>query len=390
MNQGLDRGLTPLDDARASPLLAPAGNYALADQISMVERSHQRSAGFGLQVGQKPDLESLARTDLAILLAQNQTLHNFAVPVMETMFRHIRHTHSMVILTDAHGTIMHALGEDDFLYKAEKLAIRPGVTWSEQSKGTNAIGTAIAEKCATRIHAKEHFLSVNRTLTCSATPIFDHHANVVGVLDITGDYRSVDKHTMALVKMSAQIIENQLFTASFNNAITLHFHRRAELIGTPLEAIASFTPGGRFLSANREAIAQLGLSSAALQAHTFSSLFDLPLSGLLDHHRSASPTFLHLFQHNGQEIFARIELRLERGMFQLMNPNYNHSMDGIDRKLTDVVAPPASSNMTSVAIDVPTKSMLAAHSKSHLHILNTGDEKMAQAIDKVSKVLGHA
>ncbi len=386
MNRGLHRGLKPLDDA----LPAPAGSYALTDQISMVKRSHQRSAEFGLQANQKPDLGPLARTDLAILLAQNQTLQSFAVPVMETMFQHIRHTHSMVILTDANGTIMHALGEDDFLYKAEKLAIHPGVTWSEQSKGTNAIGTAIAEKCATRIHAKEHFLAVNRTLTCSAAPIFDHHDNVVGVLDITGDYRSVDKHTMALVKMSAQIIENQLFTASFNNAITLHFHRRAELIGTPLEAIASFTPGGRFLSANREAIALLGLSSTALQAHTFSSLFDLPLSGLLDHHRSASPTFLHLFQHSGQEIFSRIELRLERGMFQLTNPSYDHSFDSIGRKVTDIVATSASSNAASLTGNAPAMSISAARRESHLRMLNTGDEKMAQAIDKVSKVLGHA
>ncbi|WP_460997053.1 hypothetical protein, partial [Staphylococcus aureus] len=87
-------------------------------------------------------------------------------------------------------------------------------------------------------------------------------------------------HTMALVRMSALMIENQLFSATFEDAITVHFHARPEFIGTLMEGIASFTPGGRFLSANKNGLFQLGLSFAALQSHTFSSLFGLPMSAL--------------------------------------------------------------------------------------------------------------
>jgi len=340
---------------------------ALFDHTELVARSRSRSAAFGLQVDEKPDLSPLARTDLALVLQQNRSLHRFAVPVMETMFDHLRHTHSMVVLTDADGTIMHALGEDDFLYKAEKLAIRPGVVWSERGKGTNAIGTAIAERCATRIHAQEHYLSANRTLTCSAAPIFDHQDNIIGVLDITGDYRNVDPHTLALVKMSAQMIENQLFGAAFNNAVTLHFHRRAETIGTTMEGIASFTPGGRFLAANRVALKLLEMSAESLQNHTFTSLFDLPLAELIDHHRRASPGYLQLFLLGALEMYARIELRLEPGLIQ--------------------------SASLLQTIDVPSRAASQAASQAttrHLQSLNTGDEKMAQAIAKVSKVLAHA
>ncbi|HEY8026751.1 MAG TPA: sigma-54-dependent Fis family transcriptional regulator [Burkholderiaceae bacterium] len=340
---------------------------ALFDQTTLVERSHLRSAAFGLQINQKPDLSPLACNDLAIVLQQNRTLHNFAVPVMETMFDHLRHTHSMVVLTDADGTIMHALGEDDFLYKAEKLAIRPGVEWSERGKGTNAIGTAIAERRATRIHAREHYLAANRTLTCSAAPIFDHRENVIGVLDITGDYRNVDPHTLALVKMSAQMIENQLFGAAFNNAVTLHFHRRAEAVGTTMEGIASFTPGGRFLAANRTALKLFDMPAEALQNHTFSSLFELPLSDLIDHHRRAAPGYLQLFLLGAQEMYARIELRLEPGLVP--------SAD-LPRRIDLVSHTPV---RTASASNTP-----------HLQSLATGDEKMAQAIAKVSKVLAHA
>ena len=346
------------------------GRFISTEHATLVERSHQRSAAFGLDITQLPELARIMDADLALVLQKNRSLHSFAVPVMETMFDHIRHTHSMVVLTDADGTIMHAMGEDDFLYKAEKLAIRPGVEWSERGKGTNAIGTVIAERRAMRIHAEEHYLNANQTLTCSAAPIFDHNDQVIGVLDVTGDYRNVDKHTLALVRMSAQIIENQLFGAAFHNAITLHFHRRVESIGTPAEGIASFTPGGRFLAANRTALALLDNSAAALQSHTFSSLFDLPLSELIEHHHRATPGFLQLFLHGGQEMYARIELRIERSLFQLAIP---------DEVKTGL--PGTAHHAQSTETHRPHK---------HLQRLNTGDEKMAQAIAKVSKVLAHA
>ena len=334
---------------------AQLADHRLADQLAMVERSHQRSAGFGLDISERPDFASLARADLALTLQKNRALHSFAVPVMETMFDHLRHTHSMVVLTDADGTIMHTLGEDDFLRKAEKVALCPGVEWSERGKGTNAIGTAIAERAATRIHADEHYLSVNHALTCSAAPIFDHRDNVVGVLDVTGDHRNVDQHTLALVKMTAQIIENQLFGLAFVDTVTLHFHPRAEAIGTPSEGIASFSHDGTFVAANRHARALLG-TSAALQGSSFQALFDVPLSHLIDHQRRGLPGYLQLFLEGRQEFYARIELRAASSQF---------AVGGIAQ--------------TAPAVR-----------HRHLQALDTGDEKMAQAIAKVGKVLEHA
>ena len=283
---------------------------------AMIEQSHQRSAAYGLSEHTKPDFSSIGRADLSVLIEQNRALHTHAIPVMETLYEQIINTHNMLILTDANGLIMHSLGDDDFLEKAERVALKPGVAWSEESKGTNAIGTSIAELTPALVHANEHFLTANSFLTCSAAPIFDYQGNVIGVLDVTGDQRSFHKHTMALVRMSAQMIENQLFSAAFENAITLHFHSRPEFIGTLVEGIASFTPGGRFLSANRSGLFQLGLPLSALHSHTFSSLFGLPVSALFDHYRTAAPSLLNLCLHSGVRVYGRAELRLTNNIFQ--------------------------------------------------------------------------
>ncbi|HWW05365.1 sigma-54-dependent Fis family transcriptional regulator [Collimonas sp.] len=342
---------------------------------AVIEKSHQRSTAFGLGKNDKPDILPLDRSSLSMLLEQNRTLHLHALPVMETLYEQIVNTHNMVILTDAHGVIVHALGDDDFLIKANRVALNPGVTWSEQSKGTNAIGTAIAERAPTTVHADAHYLSANHFLTCSAAPIFDYQGNILGVLDVSGDRGSYHKHTMALVRMSAQMIENQLFTAAFENAVTLHFHSRPEFIGTLVEGIACFTPGGRFLSANRSALFQLGLPQTALQSHTFSSLFGLPLSTLFDHYRAAAPGLLNLCLHSGVKVYARAELRLSNSVFQ----HYS--------ELPAMAETVATATATAATI-ATTRPKTAPRRLSSLRYLNTGDPHMAALIGKLDKVIG--
>jgi transcriptional regulator of acetoin/glycerol metabolism len=339
------------------------GNWN-ADMATMIATSHQRSEGYGLCPGARPDFTPMSRGDLAALVERNHMLHTHAVPAMETLYQQIVNTHNMVVLTDAHGVIVHSLGDADFLEKANRVALTPGIAWSEESKGTNAIGTAIAERAPSTVHADQHFLAANHFLTCSAAPITDHRGNVVGVLDVSGDQRSFHRHTMALVRMSALMIENQMFAATFEHAITLHFHARPEFIGTLMEGIASFTPGGRFLAANRNGLFQLGLSFPALQTHTFSSLFGFPLSALFDHYRTAAPGLLDLCMHNGVRVRGRAELRLPTGVHALTTPGE---------------PPPAP------ATPSPART---PRQLSGLRYLNTGDPQLEQVILKVNKVLG--
>jgi len=324
-----------------------------------IASSHRRSQNFGLRANLRPDFDPLCTSALSALVEQNRMLYSHAVPAMETLYQQIANTHNSVLLTDARGVILHSLGDADFLEKANRVALRPGVDWSEESKGTNAIGTALAEQAPTTVHADQHYLTANHFLTCSAAPIADHHGAVIGVLDVSGDRRSFHKHTMALVRMSALMIENHLFAATFENAITLHFHTRPEFIGTLMEGIASFTPDGRFLAANRNGLFQLGLSTPALQAHSFSSLFGVPVSRLYDHYRSASPGLLDLCMHNGVRVCVRAELRLKHG---------RHLLDE---------APVLPGPTTPVQPE-----------RANLQALNTGDARLAQAIAKVDKVLG--
>ncbi|MDF1485276.1 sigma-54-dependent Fis family transcriptional regulator [Ramlibacter sp. H39-3-26] len=334
----------------------------------MIRLAHARSAAFGLRASESADLHPVQAGVFSEVLERNRTLCTHALPVMETLYGQIMGTQSMVLLTDAAGTILHALGDDDFLPRADRVALRPGVGWSEQSKGTNAIGTALACGAPLQVHAGQHYLRANHFLTCSCAPILDPQGRIIGALDVSGDHRSQSKHTVALVRMSVQMVENHLLGKLFEGAVRLRFHARAEFLGTLMEGMAAFTPDGRFLSANRSGQFQLGMGLPALQAHTFSSLFGLDMGALLAHCRQAAVGALVLQLPGGVKVVAQAEFRPRAGMALPLAEPMGTPMDVPAAR--PAVAPPRPAGL------------------SGLRYLQTGDAQLAQALDRVAKVLG--
>ncbi|PQA83704.1 sigma-54-dependent Fis family transcriptional regulator [Limnohabitans sp. TS-CS-82] len=288
---------------------AQGATYNSPEHEAIIASSRERSRAYGLDNVDAPDFSGTSRTNLTALLEENHFLFQHAAPVMETLYEQIVNTQSMVLLTTRSGTILHSLGDTDFLEKAAQVALAPGVDWSEKSKGTNAIGTALSEGQALVVHGNQHFLHFNHFLTCSCTPILDPHGDVIGALDVTGDYRSYHQHTMALTRMSAQMIENHMFADVFPTEVRIHFHARPEFIGTIVEGIAVFTTDGRFLSANRSAQFQFGMSINALRAHTFSSLFGTGISQFFDKARSANGQSFNLCLHDGVSVCCKSDLK---------------------------------------------------------------------------------
>jgi len=350
-----------------------AGPESMPPAAQLIQRAHERSAAFGLQRHEAVDLEPVRADALAWTVARNEALCAHALPVMETLSAQIAGTQSMVLLTDAQGVILHALGDDEFLGRASRVALRPGATWAESSKGTNAIGTALAVGEALQVNGSEHFLKANDFLTCSCAPILDPHGQVIGALDVSGDHRSRSPHTMALVRMSAKMVENRLFSKVYEDAVRLRFHARPEFLGTLVEGLAAFTAEGRFLAANRSGQFQLGLSSSGLQAHTFPSLFGMPMSTLLAHARQGSQQLLTLRLPGGVTVHAEVEHRARSGP--------------VLAALSEQT-PPCTADDDRAQQPTPRQQAPSAPGLSSLRYLNTGDAHLAQVIERVTRMLG--
>jgi sigma-54 dependent transcriptional regulator, acetoin dehydrogenase operon transcriptional activator AcoR len=365
----LDLGGTSYGPLNSPPLNSP-------EHETLIVTSRERSQAFGLREIDVPDFSSLAVDLLHATLEENRFLYQHAAPVMDTLYHQIANTQSMVLLTARCGTVLHSLGDADFLEKASQVALRPGVNWSERSKGTNAIGTALAEERPVVVHGSQHYLQANQFLTCSCTPIFDPFGKVIGALDVTGDHRSYHQHTMALARMSAQMIENHMFSDVFPVDVIVRFHSRAEFLGTLVEGIAVFTPDGRFLAANRSAQFQFGLSANALGAHTFYSLFGIAISQLHDRIRLAvgGPTSLCL--HNGVSVCCLSAFQIRR------------SFGGVPFNETEAIQTPAALQ-PEVKQQPVGNAPARKESLSSLRYLDTGDRQISAVIQKLNMIRGH-
>lgn len=297
---------------RAHDLMRQSGQAPRGLVPAVIESSWRRCLEGGLGLEGKPLFDPVRRDTLDVMRQRNIALINHALPIMETLYEQIANTQSMVVLSDASGYILHSLGDDDFLARAQRVALSPGVEWSEGTRGTNAIGTALAEKTPVVVHGAQHYLPSNHFLTCSAAPLQDPHGEIIGVLDVTGDHRSFSPHTLALANMSAKMIENHLFCHAFSNAFLVRLHARPEFLGTLCEGLAAFGEDGRLLSANQSGCFQFGLSGPALREQPFASLFGISLDEALDLAGRAAPSPCPLLLHNGIRVFVRIESRARK------------------------------------------------------------------------------
>ncbi|GGP27502.1 sigma-54-dependent Fis family transcriptional regulator [Silvimonas amylolytica] len=333
--------------ASPSPAAGDSLAYALPLDIATLQSAHARSRGFGLSENARPDYALLTPNALAQEVDRHRLFYQHALPLVETLYQQIANTHSMIVLTDASGLVLHSLGDDDFLAKAEKVALQPGAVWTEQNQGTNAIGTALAELRPATVHGDQHFLKANQFLTCASVPILDPQGGLSGVIDVTGDCRGYHRHTMSLVRMSAQTLENQLLRDAFTDVLYLGFHGRREFVGTLMEGIAVFSLDGRLLAMNASARFQLGLDDE-VAAQQFDRLFDPGLEQVLARCHAAGEGWMPLCLHNGVLVQARAQLRM--------------------RALPSVGRP--------------------APRLSRLGYLNTGDAQLARVLERVGKVLG--
>ncbi len=352
-----------------SPRPIAAGLNLPHQHVETIDQSHQRCVALGVSRIERPDLSSLGRPDLAIVRERNARLHDNAAPVMALLHDQIVDSDSMVVLTDATGTILHSVGDDDFLGRASKVALAPGVNWSESTKGTNAIGTALIEEVPTLVHADEHYLHANHFLTCSAAPILDPRGNILGVLDVSGDHRGYHQHTMALVKMSARMIENRWLTDDYRNAMRLHFHSRMEYIGTLMEGILAINAEGKIVGANRGALEQLRMSGAGLRMHTLTSLFGTTVGALVDRFRSPLATPMPAHTSGGQpfHILARFNWPVWTSLAEAVTG-----------------AAPAPS---PAAAPLRTDTTASSSSNSSLADLRTGDPQVDTVVEKIRRVL---
>ena len=248
---------------------------------AIIQASWSRCRAFGLNHQSVPAFDQLPAEGIAQLLESQhslvQTTHQEVLPYYENI---LSNSNCLIMLADNQGQVLTSWGTQRFIEPKLAHGFSAGASWRERCTGTNAIGTALACEQAVHIEHDEHFLKANRFMTGSAAPIFDAERKVIAVLDVSSDSYLPPSHTLGMVKMMSQTVENRLILNLFRGEhFQLTFNTGLNNLDSQWAGLLIFDESGQVLSANRRADNLLGLS---LSRVSIESLFKVSLLELLN------------------------------------------------------------------------------------------------------------
>ncbi|PWB22296.1 sigma-54-dependent Fis family transcriptional regulator [Pseudomonas moraviensis] len=248
---------------------------------AIVQTSWQRCRAFGLDHQSTPAFDQLPAAGIARLLDSHhslvQTTHQEVLPYYENI---LSNSNCLIMLADNQGQVLTSWGTQRFIEPTLARGFQAGASWMERSSGTNAIGTALACEQAVHIEHDEHFLKANRFMTGSAAPIFDAERKVIAVLDVSSDSYLPPSHTLGMVKMMSQTVENRLILNLFHGQhFQLTFNTGLNNLDSQWAGLLIFDESGQVLSANRRADNLLGVRLSRVSVE---SLFKVSLLELIN------------------------------------------------------------------------------------------------------------
>ncbi|WP_172152284.1 sigma-54-dependent Fis family transcriptional regulator [Pseudomonas tumuqii] len=248
---------------------------------TIIQDSWSRCRDFGLTHQSTPIFTQPSPGEVSALLeSQHALVHTTHKEVLPYYGNILANSNCLIMLADKQGQVLQSWGDQRFIEPSRAPGFVAGASWLERYTGTNAIGTALS--CAQPVHIQhdEHFLKANRFMTGSASPIFDEQRQMIAVLDVSSDSYLPPSHTLGMVKMMSQSVENRLILNLFQQRyFQLSFNTSLDNLDSPWAGLLIFDDQGQVVSANRRADSLLGVGLARVNIE---SLFDAPLQHLLN------------------------------------------------------------------------------------------------------------
>lgn len=188
------------------------GNLTTYAPRSMILESWQRCSSLHVNPARRCAPLAVAReTQLDLLRHDNELLIRAARPVIERLKDFLADSGYVVVLSDAKGRLLDVVGDSAIRRRLAHIDFVPGGHWSEAAAGTNAIGTALADGHVVQLMSAEHYCDGWQDLTCTAAPIRHPLTNeIIGVLDVTGDYHLIRPFLTNSLATAALEIQQQM------------------------------------------------------------------------------------------------------------------------------------------------------------------------------------
>ena len=276
----------------------------ISSEENAIQNSWNRCRDVGLSPSGKPVDAVTSDIDLSIIQEKNQRIRQFVLPELQLLYNQIAGTNFMVAYADTSGIVLDAFLDEEFKRSDAGKAVIPGSIWTEDNRGTNALGLALHSGKPQIVAGKDHFFRKLGNLSCFAAPIYGQNDEILGVIDATSDAASRQEHTLALVKLASKNVENRLFTEQFSDSLILVFHARHEYLSTTSAALLAVDEHGFIDGANINAKIMLNGLNLYNKQH-FGDIFSVPFSAVIN--RLNSDQIIRIQDAMGSEVFMSMK-----------------------------------------------------------------------------------
>lgn len=175
-----------------------------------------------LDSGKQRAPERLTAQELKVAQERLGLLIHTSESSLDQLYMAVGDVGCSVVLADRNGVAVSRRGapQDDKTFN--KWGLWTGAIWSEESEGTNGVGTCIIEERPLTIHKEQHFHTKNTGLSCTAAPIFDHKGDLMAVIDVSSCRADLTAGFSRLISVAvvdtARRIETDHFREQFTGA----------------------------------------------------------------------------------------------------------------------------------------------------------------------------
>jgi transcriptional regulator of acetoin/glycerol metabolism len=252
------------------------GKFAYGAMPAPIADSWRRCVRLGLDPSSKPEEAVVSHTDLNQRRDKLGLVMQLARPELELLSAQIAGPNFLLAFADSDGVILDRIVDEEFRNSNCGRSIIPGSIWSEAIRGTNALGLSLHSGVPCNVTGPEHFFSKEGQVSCLSAPIFDSSGQLIGLIDASSEVTVRQYHTLALVNLAAQNVENRLFVDDHRGHQIIQFHPRQEYLQTQNVGMIAFNQEGEITGANRrtgELLTGLKLSSTPKYEDVFMGQF---------------------------------------------------------------------------------------------------------------------
>lgn len=190
--------------------------------------------------------------------ANSIILLNAGQGYLEDLYSKFLSSQGVVVLSDTEGTIIFALGDEKTM--RETTAPELGHDCSEETMGTNGVGTCLALGKPFLIWAEEHYYQGHHIWYCSSAPIFDPAGKMLGCLNVTGKSQSVHAHTLGMVMGIANAIERQIKINQIMDENQKVIRKQEVILNLIIDGVLIVDPAGKVTEINQYALQMFGMA----------------------------------------------------------------------------------------------------------------------------------